>query len=450
MKNLRKNQGITLIALVITIIVLLILAGVSLSLVAGSDGILSKTDHAVEETQKEAYKEELELIAVETLMDLSESETGQKYLEAYKENLIPKLDENANSIFAQSTIITDTETLIQVKTKEGYIFDIADKEISYMGKEDVGHHWNDWENIKEPTCTEEGINRRSCKDEKCEEVETKTIRALGHQEKEQWDYSENGHFKCCIRCGMQIGELESHNGANPCGVCGYEGNFTISYNLYKMTSSNTNVSISRGASYKTTLTPVNSLAYKRPETIQIYMGGKMITSGYTYNNVSGELEITNITGNIVMTAQAENYEENISFTNPMEVTIDEEIKANLTQSYQIRVFKFVPTETATYKFYSNDPYAANGTTDPFAYLIQPTENLTVDKLDEIALKYAQNGDETVWNGAFLVEHDDNVQGQEKNFTITYNCTAETVYYLVVRTWKPTEIQSFTNIYIKKQ
>ena len=37
-----KNKGITLIALVITIIVLLILAGVTLNLIAGSDGILEK------------------------------------------------------------------------------------------------------------------------------------------------------------------------------------------------------------------------------------------------------------------------------------------------------------------------------------------------------------------------------------------------------------------------
>ena len=38
MKNFRKNQGITLIALVITVIVLLILAGVTISTLTGENG----------------------------------------------------------------------------------------------------------------------------------------------------------------------------------------------------------------------------------------------------------------------------------------------------------------------------------------------------------------------------------------------------------------------------
>lgn len=42
MKNkMKENTGITLIALVITIIVLLILAGVSISMLTGNNGILN-------------------------------------------------------------------------------------------------------------------------------------------------------------------------------------------------------------------------------------------------------------------------------------------------------------------------------------------------------------------------------------------------------------------------
>ena len=41
---MRKNRGITLIALVITIIVLLILAGVSIASLMGENGILRKSD----------------------------------------------------------------------------------------------------------------------------------------------------------------------------------------------------------------------------------------------------------------------------------------------------------------------------------------------------------------------------------------------------------------------
>ena len=44
--NLKQKKGITLIALVITIVVLLILAAVSLSVIMGDDGILSNAANA--------------------------------------------------------------------------------------------------------------------------------------------------------------------------------------------------------------------------------------------------------------------------------------------------------------------------------------------------------------------------------------------------------------------
>ncbi len=59
---MKKNKGITLIALVITIIVLLILAGVSLNLIAGNDGILRKATSAVNKNKEETAKELVELL----------------------------------------------------------------------------------------------------------------------------------------------------------------------------------------------------------------------------------------------------------------------------------------------------------------------------------------------------------------------------------------------------
>ena len=57
----RKEEGITLIALVITIIVLLILAGVSIAMLTGENGILSQAQRAKEETEK-AQKEEQNIL----------------------------------------------------------------------------------------------------------------------------------------------------------------------------------------------------------------------------------------------------------------------------------------------------------------------------------------------------------------------------------------------------
>ena len=61
--NKGKSEGITLIALVITIIILLILAGVSLSLVMGEEGLIGRTISA-RETNEEAKELELIKLAV--------------------------------------------------------------------------------------------------------------------------------------------------------------------------------------------------------------------------------------------------------------------------------------------------------------------------------------------------------------------------------------------------
>ena len=48
----KRQKGITLIALVITIIVLLILAGVSIATLTGENGIFSKSQEAKEKYEK--------------------------------------------------------------------------------------------------------------------------------------------------------------------------------------------------------------------------------------------------------------------------------------------------------------------------------------------------------------------------------------------------------------
>lgn len=58
---MKKNQGITLIALVITIIILLILAGVALSVTMGDNGIFKIAKQAGEETNKQAAIEKMSL-----------------------------------------------------------------------------------------------------------------------------------------------------------------------------------------------------------------------------------------------------------------------------------------------------------------------------------------------------------------------------------------------------
>ena len=63
-KNKRKESGITLIALVVTIVVLLILAGVSISMLTGENGIITQAIEAQEKTDIADEKERVQLAAV--------------------------------------------------------------------------------------------------------------------------------------------------------------------------------------------------------------------------------------------------------------------------------------------------------------------------------------------------------------------------------------------------
>ena len=57
----KKEKGITLIALVITIIVLLILAGIAIATLTGENGILNKSETSKEETAKQGAKEKVQV-----------------------------------------------------------------------------------------------------------------------------------------------------------------------------------------------------------------------------------------------------------------------------------------------------------------------------------------------------------------------------------------------------
>lgn len=65
----RKEKGITLIALVVTIIILLILAGVVLNLIIGNHGMINRTKTAKEEYTEAQAREKLELVLVDLQTD---------------------------------------------------------------------------------------------------------------------------------------------------------------------------------------------------------------------------------------------------------------------------------------------------------------------------------------------------------------------------------------------
>ena len=126
-----NNRGITIIALVVTIIVLLILAGISIAAITGDNGIINKSDEARIETEIATYKEQLEVIK------------HGEYADDYTINLDDFLDKYAKAVqedkmFREAKEVTaDHENkVVIVVTKEGYRFEVTIEDTTYVGNED--------------------------------------------------------------------------------------------------------------------------------------------------------------------------------------------------------------------------------------------------------------------------------------------------------------------------
>lgn len=132
--KISKERGITLIALVITVVVLLILAGVSISTLTGSNGILTQAQNAKVATANESAEEKLKLAVMAAM---SQSETGA--LEADK--LITEITDNyggttTNNNFLLNVTMDGIKFEItedgEVKAKNNTIGAVPDIDISCM------------------------------------------------------------------------------------------------------------------------------------------------------------------------------------------------------------------------------------------------------------------------------------------------------------------------------
>ena len=94
MKKILKNEskGITLIALVVTIVVLLILAGITITYVLGEGGILDMAKQAAIETENAQVNDALQLKAAEHLFKDVENNTETSLISYLKTKEI--IDEN--------------------------------------------------------------------------------------------------------------------------------------------------------------------------------------------------------------------------------------------------------------------------------------------------------------------------------------------------------------------
>ena len=76
----KQKNGITLITLVVTIVVLSILAGVSINTVVGDDGIIKKAKEQAEATRRASAEEEMNRLVLEYQL-ASKDETLESFLQ---------------------------------------------------------------------------------------------------------------------------------------------------------------------------------------------------------------------------------------------------------------------------------------------------------------------------------------------------------------------------------
>ena len=85
-----KEKGITIVALVIMIIILLIISGLTIEVLIGKDGIISKTAETKQATELSSEKEKIQLAVIQTAQD-NESLTIE----------VDKLNQNLINVFGK-------------------------------------------------------------------------------------------------------------------------------------------------------------------------------------------------------------------------------------------------------------------------------------------------------------------------------------------------------------
>lgn len=119
-RTLKNTRGITLIALVVTIIVLLILAGVSITAVFGEKGLLKQVEIAKERNIMSAYQDEADraLLTAKTIC-IAENRNSDIVSEAKKEL-------EKSNLFKDATFSEITGGEFTISTKDGYTITVKE------------------------------------------------------------------------------------------------------------------------------------------------------------------------------------------------------------------------------------------------------------------------------------------------------------------------------------
>ena len=133
-----NNKGITLIALVITIIVLLILAGVSIAMLTGQNGVLTRATDAEDDTQRAAIAEKVNMALQSAYTDAVIANTASPVIQSGKLISIYASDNSGETLaITEGTFGTDNEVTATVtKDSKTYTVKLTKSGNSYTTKAD--------------------------------------------------------------------------------------------------------------------------------------------------------------------------------------------------------------------------------------------------------------------------------------------------------------------------
>lgn len=127
---MKENRGITLIALVITIIVLLILAAITIASLTGENGILNKSKQSVDVHKRSEYKERIQIVGMGLQATRKlENWSSKKYMELYAQEI--ERDELFSEAEVNDPILYEEQLIIEVLTKEGWLYWVTENNIEY-------------------------------------------------------------------------------------------------------------------------------------------------------------------------------------------------------------------------------------------------------------------------------------------------------------------------------
>ena len=223
---MKKNRGITLIALIITVILLLILVGVSVNVIIKGN-LFSNAQKAVDGTN--AKVNEQQTIMDELMNEWDEIEKDY-CSHNWKDGEI-LLEPTCTEAGKKQKVCENCGKLLEVEIPAlGHNYE--NRVCTRCGEKEPGcenHTFGDWVITKNATCVAEGSKKRTCTVCGVEEVET--IPATGEHTYGEWKVTKQAtctadgtKTKTCTGCGAtqsQVIAKSGHNFVNgTCSVCG--------------------------------------------------------------------------------------------------------------------------------------------------------------------------------------------------------------------------------------